>query len=178
MTRRRLAVCMAAITVLAMTAAPAAAQYPPSGPSGAVDSTTVSPGGTVTISGSGWQANSVVQITLFSHGQQLTTVRADGNGTFTTQVQIPSDVSPGQHTVRLSGTGQDGTQRSVDIRLQVQSDAPREDPPRADPPSDGQPPLARTGMSSGVGAAAGIGLLVAGGGALLVARRRQTTQQD
>jgi len=173
MTRRRLAVCMAAITVLAVTAAPAAAQYPPSGPTGAVDSTTAPRGGTLTISGSGWQANSEVEITLFSHGQPLTTVVTDADGTFTTQVQIPSDVGPGQHTVRLSGTGQDGAQRSVDIRLQIQPAGPPEDPP-----SDEQPPLARTGMSWGVGAAAGIGLLVAGGGALLVARRRQATQQD
>lgn len=173
MTRRRMTVCLAVIALVAMTAAPAAAQYPPEGPTAGVGSTTVSLGGQVTVTGSGWRAGSQVTITLLSNPRTLGTAQVDQDGTFSTTVTVPSDVPPGRHTLRLSGTGADGTPRTVDTRLQVKPAAP----PDEAPPEQQPPALAATGMNSGLGAAAGLGLLVAGAGALLLARRRQARQQ-
>lgn len=174
MTRRRMFVFLAVIAALALSAAPAGAQeYPPDGPSAGVDDTTVTLGGQLTITGSGWQAGSQVTLTLFSEAQTLGTAQVGQDGTFSTTVTVPSDLRPGRHTLRISGTGEDGQPRTEDITLQVEPAAPPDDqPPRQQPPA-----LATTGVNSWLGAAAGLGLLAAGAGALLAARRRQARHQ-
>lgn len=173
MMSRRLGTFLTATAVLALLAGPAAAQYPPEGPTGGVDDTTVESGGQLTVSGSGWQAGSQVTLTLLSRTYHLGTAQVDGNGSFSTTVTIPRNARPGRHTLRMSGTGADGAPRTVEISVQIRPAAPPENtPPRQHPPA-----LAATGANLGTGALVGVGLLAAGGAAVFAARRRQTRSE-
>lgn len=66
------------------------------------------PGGSVTISGSGFAPGSEVTITIESTPQTLTTVFADADGSFSATVQIPTDLSLGPHTLQATGVTPDG----------------------------------------------------------------------
>lgn len=174
MLRRRLTMLLAAIAVVALSAAPAAAQeYPPDGTTGGVGTTSPVLGEAVTVSGSGWQPGSQVTLTLLSQPRQLGTAQVAQDGTFSTTVTIPDDVRPGRHTLRIAGTGEDGQPRTADIRLQIRPAAPPEDAP----PDERPPALAATGADLGTGALVGLGLLAAGGGAVFAARRRQARSE-
>lgn len=175
MTPCRASLLLVALSLLVLTAVPATAQeYPPDGPTAAVGEPTPALGEEVAVSGSGWQAGSEVTLTLLSQPQLLGTAQVDGNGDFSTTVTIPSDTRPGRHTLRVSGTGEDGVARTVDLDVQVRPAAPPEDPP----PDEQPPALAATGANLGTGALVGLGLLVAGGGAVVTARRRQASSES
>lgn len=158
---------LTAVAVLTLTALPALGQdYPPDPGAGsaALSDTAVVPGQVITVSGSGWLPGSEVTITIFSTPRQLGTATVDGDGQFSTQVTIPSDLSPGEHTLRVEGTNADNEPRTVDVAVTV-----------AEPGAAADPDLAVTGEGSLLAGLMGIGLLGAGGGALVLARRRQAT---
>lgn len=70
-----------------------------------VSSTTVVPGGTVTVSGSGFAPNSTVFIEIRPDGRRLGQVTTDASGAFSLTVTIPADTEPGRY--RLVAIGQD-----------------------------------------------------------------------
>jgi hypothetical protein len=63
-----------------------------------------SPGGTLTLNGTGFKPNDTLTITLHSDPVTLGTVTADPSGAFSTVVTIPADTAPGAHTIVVSGT--------------------------------------------------------------------------
>lgn len=162
MTRTRIGLVLALAALVALTAVPASAQdYPPDAAACAVSVTTPVPGQSISVSCNGWMPNGPVDIDLLSQHVHLDTVQADGNGEIGTAVTIPSDTSPGDHTLRLSGTNAQGEDQVVEIAFNVQA---------AGGQRDG---LAATGMDSGMGVLLGLGLLGAGAAAVYGARRRQ-----
>lgn len=162
MTPKRTGLVLALVTLLTLTAAPAGAQdYPPEAATCAVSVTTPVPGQSISISCGGWMPNGPVEIDLLSQHVHLGTVQANGNGELDTTVTIPSDLAPGDHTLRLSGTNAQGQEQVVEVALTVQE------------PGEQRGGLAATGMDSGLGVLLGVGLLGAGAAAVYGARRRQ-----
>lgn len=163
MTRKRTGLVVAIASLLVLTAVPASAQdYPPEAATCAVSVTTPALGEAIEVECSGWMPNGEVDVSIFSQHRHLGTLQVDANGEVTGTVTIPSDLAPGDHTLRFSGINAQGEQQHVDIALTVQE--------------AGGPGLAATGMNSGTGVGLGVGLLGAGAAAVYVARRRQATQ--
>jgi hypothetical protein len=83
----------------------ALAQVQPYGPtytgSATVSQTEAGPGELITVSGSGFKPGSTVQV--FWDGVKIASAVADENGFVSVQFRIPSDASPGVHTVSLVG---------------------------------------------------------------------------
>jgi hypothetical protein len=99
------------VIVLGASAAYAAPSYPPLGPSGTVDPSAAACGTTVTVSGSGWLADSTVSVRLDS--TSIGSATTNGGGSFTQSVQIPTAISVGAHTVTFSGENSSSTPESV-----------------------------------------------------------------
>jgi hypothetical protein len=106
--RTRAPALMALTALLLLPGAALAQQY--EGETDTLDVSTLepAPGEAVTISGSGFAPGSEVTITIESTPQTLTTVSADADGAFTATVQIPTDLSPGSHTLKATGVTPDG----------------------------------------------------------------------
>jgi hypothetical protein len=100
-----------------------AAPTPAPGPSGAYgDSSTamtVTQGGTVTVRGQDWLADTSVSVTLRSEPVLLGNATAGADGTFTQSYAIPAATPAGAHTITLAGTGADGQPASVVLDLTV-----------------------------------------------------------
>lgn len=88
------------MATLALGASAAGAvQYPPDSPSASVSASTVSAGGSTTVSGTGWQPNSTVSCTLSPGSVSLGSATVDGNGAFSKTVTIPTGTSAGEYTI-------------------------------------------------------------------------------
>ena len=115
MTRRLLAtsaaLAMAVFGVVAMTAGPAAAQTDCSGERrgtpATVTPTSLLPGETLTISGVGFAASTVLGIGLFNPPIVLGTVASNGLGNYTALVTLPFGTPPGQNEITVFGRGSD-----------------------------------------------------------------------
>lgn len=83
-----------------------------------VSDTTVVPGQSVTASARTFMPGSPVTFTLFSQPITLGTVDANSEGVATITFTMP-DVPAGEHTLRASGTGDDGAPLTVDTTLTV-----------------------------------------------------------
>ena len=97
-----------ALLVLAVVAVPVAAfaQYPPA-PAVTINPTIVEPGGTITVTGTGFCPNSTVTIRI--KDAQGTTVAtfttgANATGSFSTPITVPSNLAAGRYTIETSGT--------------------------------------------------------------------------
>jgi 5'-nucleotidase len=112
---KRVAMLGLAAAVL-MVAAPAYAAYPPGGPTAAASDTTVTPGQTITVSGSRWLADSTVR--LYFDGSFVKTAAVDP-GHFSTPFTVPSSTSVGQHALTVRGTDRNDAPASVTILLSV-----------------------------------------------------------
>ncbi len=97
----------AAALALAATPGVAQAQGYDEGDFIAVSDTTVVPGQPITISGCCFVGDVVIDI--FSTPQRLGTATADANGVFNTTVEIPTDITPGEHTITATGQNIDGS---------------------------------------------------------------------
>lgn len=62
-------------------------------------------GGTLTLSGTGYQSNENIRIELHSNPVILATVQANGSGSFSTSVVIPSNTSAGSHNIVVYALG-------------------------------------------------------------------------
>lgn len=142
--------------------ASAAPTYPPptsSAPGGIqVSDTTPQPGETITVSGQGCQANT--PLTVFFDSTQIGSGTTDANGSFSISVTIPSDASPGHHTISVTGANCPGS-NVLGIEVVAPSSA-----------SGGGGTLAGTGVAVvGIGALGVV--LLAGGAMMLMAGRRR-----
>lgn len=148
-------VLIGAAMILALFAAPAAAQYPdfvvtPGG---------VTAGGAATFQGSGCAPGATVTVTI--DGRLMTTVVADGSGEY--NGSFIADLAPGEYTV--TATCGDVVNTSPLTVRGVSTSAPR-------PGGTGGAPLARTGSDTNGLLVAGAALLLVGGGAMVAARKR------
>lgn len=166
---RRVTIISALTALLLMSAAPAFGQaYPPAAASCTINVTVVAPGATVAVNCGAWAPNSTVEVLVFSEeGRLLGTAQTDADGNLNVDVTLPSDLEPGDHTLRFSGTNAEGEPQNVDIAFTVEGDAAGQ----ADRP-DAAAGLPATGKDSVLFGVLALGLFTAGGGALYAARRR------
>ena len=126
-------------------------------PAGATS--TVAPGKTITVSGSGYAPNSTVSVAIYSTPQVLTTVVTDASGNFTATVTVPAGLATGSHTLVASGVDSAGNVRYVNLPVTVSS--------------SGKATLAYTGADVAVPSIIGL-VAVSLGAGLIVVRRRAT----
>lgn len=151
-------VLIGALMIVAVFAAPAAAQYP---------DFTITPGGVETggvagFSGSGCPPGSTV--TIAANGQTLATVVANAQGEYSGTATI--NLPPGNYTA--SATCGDIV-RTFPLNVRGVSQGR---PPAGVGGGTGGAPLPRTGSDSNNLAVVGAALLLVGGGAMVVARKR------
>ena len=158
---KRFGIALVMATALGLwAAAPAAAQYNP--PTAGVDDSNPSPGGTTTVSGANWCPGSTVDI--FFDGNKIATAQVDSNGHFSKEITIPSNASPGQHTITVTGLDfQCEEVRSVNITITIGG--------------AGGAGLAFTGANISVGAVILAALVIVGLAALTAGRRRKATAE-
>lgn len=159
---RRSPVLLVALGLLVFAAAPAFAQYPPDEDAELVVSdTTVVPGQPMTVAGADWQPGSEVTITFESEPVVLGTASVGDDGTFSTTVTIPEDATAGEHTIRVTGIGEDGEPQTQSIAITVVAAAAAV--------AGG---LAATGGTVTVGLALAVGLFALGGAGLYATRKK------
>jgi LPXTG-motif cell wall-anchored protein len=148
-------ILIGAVMLVAVFAAPAAAQYPPFviTPSG------VEQGGTATFRGSGCEPGATVTLTV--NGEVLATATADNNGDYSGSFVV--NLAPGNYTVTAT-CGNVVNTHPLNVRGVSTGGRPGG--------GTGGRPLARTGSDSNNLALIGAGLLVLGGGAMLIGRKR------
>jgi hypothetical protein len=141
--------CMpnAAITVPVASSPPLPDTLPTSTGDLTVSPDTVSAGGTVTLSGSGFAAGSNATAGMYSDPVTLGVGTADATGAMSVQVTIPSGTS-GSHTLILLGTDSSGgvvaLTKSVTVTAVTSTPTPSENPDE-DPDPDNDGGLPKTG---------------------------------
>lgn len=76
-------------------------------------------GGSVTVTGEGFQANTTLDVWLNSSPRFLGSTVTGGDGTFVFEVTIPSDVELGSHMLRFEGVGHEGVEQSTMLGVAV-----------------------------------------------------------
>lgn len=123
----------------------------------------VTPGKKVTLSGTGYLANSTISVAIYSTPQVLTTVVTDGTGSFTVEVTVPDGLASGQHTLVASGVDSLGNVRYLNLPVTVVGG------------TTGSGGLAYTGASVAGPMIGGVAALAVGAGLLVASRRRSTS---
>ena len=128
-------------------------------PTGSLSAGTVAPGGSLTVTASGFDAGESVTATLHSAPVSLGTLAADGTGAVSLTFIVPADLEPGTHALELVGAS---SARTLSLTFEVVATAP------ASPQI-----LPVTGTPTGSEASVGLTLVVLGAGLLAAARRRR-----
>jgi LPXTG-motif cell wall-anchored protein len=84
-----------------------------------VSSSTVAPGGSITVSDSGWKPDTAVDLKLHSNPVDLGSAQVGAKGTFETTVTIPSDTTLGTHDIVIAGTLASGEQGTHTVAVTV-----------------------------------------------------------
>lgn len=153
------------VPVLSSTAsaAPVLAAYgPTTGPSITVSPTVVAPGGTVTITCTGFDPGETVIIVLHTDPVTLGTATADPSGDVHTTVTIPTNTTPGQHTITVTG---ETSGLTLSATITVEGAVTAAAAPSSSLPFTGANVAATTGV--------GAGAVAIGGGLVLAARKRR-----
>lgn len=130
-------------------------------PAGQTSSVTA--GKQVTLSGHGYLPNSTVTLIAYSTPQVLTTVVTDATGSFTATVTVPAGLESGHHTLVASGVDPSGAVRYVTLPVTVSGG------------TTGSGGLAYTGADIALPLTAGLIALAVGGGLMVASRRRKVT---
>lgn len=132
-------------------------------PGAAVSDSEVVAGGTLGVTGVGFDANETVVIELHSSPVELARVQANASGEVSTRVVIPAETTPGAHSVVLTGQTS-GTVVSVPVEVLAAPTTP--------PASSGNGGLSVTGTE--MGGLIGVGaILLALGGFLTIRTLRK-----
>jgi hypothetical protein len=78
---------------------------------------------TITLEGEGFAPESLVELSLLPGNIRLGVVRADSDGAFTVQVDLPPGVEVGAYNLKLEGTGVDGATREMAVGIEVVDDS-------------------------------------------------------
>jgi LPXTG-motif cell wall-anchored protein len=97
-----LAGLMALAPLVALSTTAGAQAYPPSACTVGTSQVNVTPGQTITVSVSGFAPSSQVNLAL--DGQAVGSITTDGSGSGSGSFTVPSNISPGTHTLSASGT--------------------------------------------------------------------------
>ena len=171
MIKRTIALAAAALVLSMGPAAYGQSDVQPRSGELTVSDTTVNRGQAVTVTGSGYADRARVTLIFESTPVQLGTATTDGAGRFSTQVTIPSDATPGAHTIRATGLGADGSTVTRSARVTVLGGTASGGPAAR---SGGG--LARTGSDNSISLTqAGAVLILAGAGLVAVVRRRRAS---
>ena len=161
---RTLAVLGIMIASVAFASSANAAPYTKA-PSIAVSTTSPAEGSTITVTGTDFDANRTVDLTLYSQPYALGSVTTDSSGAFAASVTLPNGVT-GSHTI----VGQ-GPSSSASVSIEIYSNSQGYGSGSSGSGSDGS--LAYTGVAvAGIGVV-GLGLLIGGSVLLLSSRRRK-----
>jgi LPXTG-motif cell wall-anchored protein len=157
-----------ALVLVAIMAAPVAAQqYPPGNCGLTVSDTTPIPGQTITITAFTFEPNAQVSITLGSNTVVLGTPTANASGVVTLQATIPSDTKLGHHTITATGPSA-SCAATITAAITV---VPKAAAGAGGPPSG---PLPRTGDDTSIPLAKiGLGLAAVGGVLTAFAAKRR-----
>jgi hypothetical protein len=150
---------------LAVAAPSAWAQYPPPGGGTTVSDTTVVPGESLSLTSPGWEPGSTADIDFLSTPVDVGQASANSQGVISTSVDIPEDAAPGEHFIRLTGTGEDGDPRQVRTRVVVVAAG-------SAAAGAGASEVAFTGANIATWMVIGVALLTLGTFALVISRRR------
>ncbi len=140
-----------------------------------VSTTTVTPGGSITI-GVGpdsFQPNSAVTVWFESTPQQIGSTTAASDGSASATVTIPSDAAPGEHTLYLSGLSNDPQPNAVSYAAAITVEGGA-----TTPPTTGEPGLPATGAQIATVAGIGGALALTGIGIAFVSRRRRLADEE
>jgi hypothetical protein len=141
-----------------LAAAPALAQYGGTDQGVTVSDSSPAPGQALQVGGCCFEPGSTVDIVIRSTPQLLAQVDADATGQVSATVEIPSDITSGNHTITLSGVGTDGNALTLVQRLVI--------------PGAADDRLAITGAA--LGTMIGAGVILIGSGLILTRARRRT----
>lgn len=155
------AMALVSMGLLAVLAGPASALYQPQA-SQTLSANVVTPGQTITVSGTGCAANSTVKTSF--DGVMLNSTTAGSDGSFSESVTIPANASVGTHTI-TSTCGSLVLSSTLTVRAASTSTGGT---------STGGT-LPRTGTNSRPLVNMGLGLLAVGGLFLVVARKKRST---
>jgi hypothetical protein len=171
-------VAMLAISLTGVLWASPAFAYGPNAPSITTNVSVVVPGGSLVVSGSGFQPGEAVTLQLFSTPVTLGTTSVDSTGAFSTSVTIPVSTPLGNHTIVATG-GTSGSTASTSIVVVAATTTGA---------STGGASGGASGSSSGgslaftgtdIAAMAGVGAIaLALGGMLVFAGRRRRVTAD
>ncbi len=138
-------------------------------PSIAVSTTSPAEGSTITVTGTDFDANSTVNLTLYSQPYALGSVTTDSSGAFAASVTLPNGVT-GSHTI----VGQ-GPSSSASVSIEIYSNSQGSGYASGNNGSGSDGGLASTGFAvAGIGVV-GLALLIGGTVLLLSGRRRKVT---
>ena len=84
---------------------------------GPADGATATVGGTISFSSSGWKAGATITVVAHSDPVLLGTAQASGAGTLDATFALPSSITPGTHTLILTGLGADGQPATATMAL-------------------------------------------------------------
>ncbi len=79
----------------------------------------VAPGGSITVTDTGWKAGSTETLTLHSTPVTLGTTTAKDDGSISKTVTIPVDTTLGTHTISVSGTDPSGKAATHSVTIEV-----------------------------------------------------------
>lgn len=108
------------IIVFALLSGPATAQEGEPLTANLLDEV-AAPGAEVGIEGKGWERGTQVEIRF--DGSPLGTTTVQDEGSFSTQIAIPADAAPGQHTIEVAGTSEEGEPSSLTTSVTVDETA-------------------------------------------------------
>lgn len=151
---------LAAVLLFAMAGAAQAQTYPPEGDSFTADDTSVAPGGTIVLGIQICRAASTASFTLESDSLGSATANTDGVATL--NATIPSDTSPGSHTITGACTGADGQPLTMVLGITVEG--------AAVPVTGSSNTMPMTQIA--------LGAITAGGLLVLVANKRRAAKAD
>jgi outer membrane protein OmpA-like peptidoglycan-associated protein len=79
----------------------------------------LAPSGSLPLAASGYSANSSVFVYLMSTPVLLGVLQVDANGTMSGELELPSNLAPGSHTLQINGYSAAGLLRSVSLGVTV-----------------------------------------------------------
>lgn len=85
-------------------------------------------GGVLNITGTGFQANTTIELWMFSKTVLLGTATADPNGTFAAQFDVPPTMAAGEHVIQLNGMTSSGKLGSSSLGVLVEVPESNDDP--------------------------------------------------
>lgn len=165
MTRRLvLSFAAALVALLTMAGSASAQQYPPQEGTLAANRTQAAPGEPITISGTGCPNT---RVTVSFDNQVVGTTQGNAAGNFSFTFNVPSNASPGRHTITATCVLGNGQTRRMTTQITVVAAAAAARPPRAGT-------LPRTGESPIPMALGGASLVALGAMAVIATRRRRS----